>query len=227
LSRPQCKLVRVFDVEHIIQSGGILLIALIVFTESGLLVGFFLPGDTLLFGAGLAASQGELSLIWLIAAVVIAAIVGDNVGYSIGRRTGHRIFKKKDSLLFKQEYLEKAEKFYDAHGGKTIILARFVPMVRTFAPVVAGAGKMPRRRFMMFNVVGGLLWGVGMPLLGYWVGNRIPGLDKYIELVLLAVVVLSFGLAMFHVLREKKNRQLLASRIKLSLRNLFLNKKVD
>lgn len=227
MSRAQCKLVRVFDVEHIIQSGGILLIGLIVFTESGLLVGFFLPGDTLLFGAGLAASQSELSLIWLLVVVVIAAIVGDNVGYSIGRRTGPRIFKKKDSLLFKQDYLEKAEKFYEAHGGKTIILARFVPMVRTFAPVVAGASKMPRRRFMMFNVIGGILWGVGVPLLGYWVGNRIPGLDKYIEYVLLGVVVVSFGLAILHILREKKNRQLLASRIKASLRKVFLNKKVD
>lgn len=215
------------SVDAIIQTGGILLIAAIVFAESGLLIGFFLPGDTLLFGAGLYASQGRLSLTWLIVSVVIAAVIGDNVGYSIGRRTGHRIFKKKDSLLFKHEYIEQAEKFYERHGGKTIILARFTPVVRTFAPIVAGVGKMPRERFFAFNVVGGILWGAGMPLLGYFIGSRIPELDKYIELVLLGVIILSILLAVSHLLREKENRQILAARLKLVLRNIFLNKKVD
>lgn len=215
------------DVEHIIQAWGILAVALIVFAESGLLIGFFLPGDTLLFGAGLAASQGELSLFWLIMFVVIAAIVGDNVGYSIGRRTGHRIFKKKDGIFFRHEYLERAEKFYEAHGGKTIVLARFTPIVRTFAPVVAGASKMPRERFMFFNVAGGLLWGIGMPLLGYWFGSKIPGLDKYIEIVLLGVVVLSLCLALFHLFKERETRQLVWQRLKLFGRNVLLNKKLD
>jgi membrane-associated protein len=215
------------SVDTIIETGGILLIAAVVFAESGLLIGFFLPGDTLLFGAGLYASQGDLSLIWLLAAVVIAAILGDNVGYSIGRRTGHRIFKKKDSLLFKHDYIERAERFYERHGGKTIILARFTPIVRTFAPIVAGVGKMPRRRFMAFNVVGGVLWGIGMPLLGYFVGSRIPNLDKYIELVMLIVIVVSVMLAFGHILHEKENRQIVVDRIKLALRNIFLNKKVD
>lgn len=216
-----------FDIEHLIQSGGILIVSLIVFAESGLLVGFFLPGDTLLFGAGLAASQGEISLLWLILAVVAAAVIGDNVGYSIGRRTGHRIFSKKDGILFRQEYLERAEKFYEAHGGKTIILARFVPVVRTFAPVVAGASKMPRQRFFMFNIVGGIVWGAGMPLLGYFVGNRIPGLDKYIEVVILGVVALSLILAFAHVLKDAKTRKLLAARVKDFLSKVFLNKRVD
>lgn len=215
------------SVDNIIQAGGIMLIAAIVFAESGLLIGFFLPGDTLLFGAGLYASQGKLSLPILLLSVVIAAIVGDNVGYSIGRRTGPRLFRKKDSLLFRQEYLDQAEKFYERHGGKTIILARFMPVVRTFAPIVAGIGKMPRQRFVLFNVVGGITWGAGMPLLGYWVGARIPHLDKYIELVMLGVIVLSFLLAVSHLLREKQSRQIIAAKIKLILRNIFLNKSVD
>ena len=198
------------------------MVALIVFAESGLLIGFFLPGDTLLSGAGLAASQGELSLPILIIAVVTAAIVGDNVGYSIGRRAGPRIFKKEDGILFRQEYLEKSEEFYEKHGGKTIIIARFVPIVRTFAPVVAGASKMTRRRFFAFNVVGGILWGAGMPLLGYFVGNRIPGLDKYIEIVILGVVLLSLLIAFAHVLKDARTRQIIRKKLKRGLQKIFL-----
>ncbi len=216
-----------FDIESIVHTGGILLVSLIVFAESGLLVGFFLPGDTLLFGAGLAASQGELSLPWLIIAVVTAAIVGDNVGYSIGRRMGPRLFKKKDGIIFRQEYIETAESFYEKHGGKTIVLARFTPIVRTFAPVVAGASKMPRQRFMFFNIAGGILWGAGMPLLGYFVGNRIPGLDKYIEIVILGVVVLSLLLAFGHILRDPKTRKLLWQKIKGWTSKVALNKRID
>lgn len=216
-----------FDINQLLSAGGlvgVLIVAAIVFAESGLLVGFFLPGDTLLFGAGLLASQGELPIVTLIIATVLAAIVGDNVGYSIGRRSGPRLFKKKDGLLFRQEYIVRAEEFYEKHGGKTIILARFTPIVRTFAPVVAGVGKMPRKRFMMFNVVGGVLWGTGMPLLGYYVGSRIPGLDKYIEYVLLGVVLLSIGLSLLHLLKEKETRQKIWEKIR---RNVFLNKRTD
>ena len=192
--------------ESIIKTGGVLLIAAIVFAESGLLIGFFLPGDTLLFGAGLYAANGEISLPWLIIAVVVAAIIGDNVGYSIGRQGGKRLFNKPDSAFFRQEHLDKAEAFYQKHGGKTIIMARFMPIVRTFAPVVAGAGKMSRRRFMGFNVIGGMLWGAGMPLLGYFVGNRIPNLDKYIEVIMIVVMALSVLLAVSHLLRNRSSR---------------------
>lgn len=195
------------SVTKILEAGGILLVAAIIFAESGLLVGFFLPGDTLLFGAGLYASQGKMSLPILIVAVVLAAIIGDNVGYSIGKRGGEKLFKKKDSMFFRQEHLDQAAAFYEKHGGKTIILARFMPIVRTFAPVVAGASKMPRERFVLFNIVGGVLWGVGMPLLGYLVGERIPSLDKYIELVMLGVVVVSLLLALSHLLRHKAKKQ--------------------
>ena len=207
-----------FDVNSIITSGGILLISLIVFAESGLLVGFFLPGDTLLFAAGLAASQGQVSLIVLIVAIILAAIIGDNVGYSFGQKAGPRIFQKKDGIIFRHEYLDQAEKFYEKHGGKTIIMARFVPIVRTFAPVVAGAGKMPRERFMFFNVFGGMLWGAGMPLLGYFVGNRIPHLDKYIEVVMIAIILASFGLALLHLLKDKTTRQKIFTAFKAKLR---------
>ncbi len=216
-----------FDVGHLIQAGGILLIAMIVFAESGLLIGFFLPGDSLLFGAGLAASQGRFSLMALILAVIVAAIIGDNVGYSIGRRAGPRLFRRKDSLFFRQEYLEQAETFYKRHGGKTIVLARFTPIVRTFAPVVAGASKMPRKRFLFFNVVGGIVWGAGLPMLGYWVGGRIPHLDQYIEVVMVGVIVASFGLALYHLLKEKETRQRVVNKVRLIVRNIFLNKNID
>jgi membrane-associated protein len=216
-----------FDLENIIQSGGILAVALIVFAESGLLVGFFLPGDTLLLSAGIFAAQGKLPLIWLIVAVVIAAILGDNVGYSIGRRTGHRIFKKKDGIFFRHEHIERAEKFYEEHGGKTIILARFLPVVRTFAPIVAGVGKMPRRRFMFFNVFGGLFWGAGVTLLGYWFGSKIPDIDKYIMPTIGAVTVLTFGPALYHLFKDKQTRHLVWQKVKFVLRNFLLNKKVD
>lgn len=216
-----------FDTQALIASGGILIVAAIVFAESGLLIGFFLPGDTLLFSAGLLAAQGVVSLPLLLVAIVVAAIVGDNVGYSIGRRAGPRIFKKEDGILFHKEHLMRAEKFYEAHGGKTVTLARFVPVVRTFAPVVAGAGKMPRRRFMFYNVVGALIWGVGVTLLGYWLGSKIPGLDHYIEYILIGVVVLSLGLSFLHVLREPKARKAMIAGIRNQISKIALNKKVD
>lgn len=211
-----------FDVESLVRGGGILIVALIVFAESGLLIGFFLPGDTLLFGAGLLASQGEVSIVPLIFFTVLAAILGDNVGYSIGRRSGKRMFNKKDGIIFRAEHLERAEQFYEKHGGKTIILARFTPVVRTFAPVVAGMGKMSRRRFMMFNVAGGILWGAGMTLLGYHLGSRIPGLDHYIEYVLIGVVTLSIGLSMVHLLKDKDTRTKLWEK---AMQYIFLNKR--
>ncbi|MBP7767016.1 VTT domain-containing protein [Candidatus Saccharibacteria bacterium] len=208
------------DVNQLIQSGGILLIALIVFAESGLLVGFFLPGDSLLFAAGLYASQGNFSLYWLIASVVVAAVVGDNVGYGIGKKAGQRIFRKKDGIIFRKEYLQKSEEFYELHGGKTIIIARFTPIVRTFAPVVAGASNMDRQKFMAYNVIGGVLWGAGIPVLGYFIGNKIPHLDKYIEMVVVAVVVVSIFLSIFHVLKDKETRTKLRAAVRAKIKNL-------
>jgi membrane-associated protein len=216
-----------FNVDHIISAGGILIVSLIIFAESGLLVGFFLPGDTLLFGAGLAASQGKFSLLWLIICVSLAAIIGDNVGYTLGHRAGPRIFKKKDGILFRQEYIQKSEEFYEKHGGKTIILARFTPIVRTFAPVVAGAGNMPRRRFTLFNIIGGLLWSGGMSILGYSIGGKIPHLDQYIEKVIIGVMVLSILLAFGHLLKDPKVRTMMWTGLRTNLGKIFLSKKVD
>ena len=190
------------------------IVGAIIFSESGLLIGFFLPGDTLLFSAGLLASTGKINLVWLMLTTIVAAVIGDNVGYNIGKRAGPKIFTRKDSLLFKQEYIETASKFYDKHGGKTIILARFTPIVRTFAPVVAGVGEMPRKRFMAYNVIGGILWGICMPLLGYFLGHRFPKLDHYIEYILLFAVVSSLLVSAWHILKDKKNRQHLRAKLR-------------
>jgi len=194
----------VFDVEHIIQSGGLLLIGLTVFAESGLLIGFFLPGDTLLFAAGFFASQDKLPLLWLLVVLVCAAVIGDNVGYTIGKHTGKRIFRKKDGVLFRHEYIMRAEEFYEKHGGKTIILARFVPIVRTFAPMVAGAGNMDRKRFMIFNIVGAIIWSVSVTMLGFWLGSKIPNIDKYILPVILLATVFTFSPPLIHVWRDRR-----------------------
>ncbi len=164
----------------------------IVFAETGLLAGFFLPGDSLLVTAGFVASQGKLDLIKLNLLLSAAAILGDSTGYLIGLKVGPRIFSKEDSFFFKKEYLERTHRFFEKYGGKTIILARFVPIVRTFAPTVAGVGRMQYRRFLAFNVVGGLLWVWGMTAIGYFLGASFPGLSKHIDLVILAVIVISF-----------------------------------
>jgi membrane-associated protein len=206
-----------FDVEHLVQSGGILLIGLIVFAESGLLIGFFLPGDTLLFTAGFFAAQGKLSLGWLLAVIVAAAIVGDNVGYTIGKHSGKRIFKKKEGLFFRKQYVDQAQAFYERHGGKTIIIARFVPIVRTFAPVVAGIGQMDRKRFVMFNVIGAFGWGIGVTLLGYFLGTKIPNIDAYIEPVIGGAMLFAFAPTIFHIskdlLKRRRNKRRAAAEL--------------
>lgn len=191
------------NVESIIQSGGLLLVALIIFAETGLLVGFFLPGDTLLFTAGFFAAQGKLPLLWLIPITIVAAIIGNEVGYEIGARTGKRIFRKKDGVFFREEYIEKAEMFYEKHGGKTIVLARFVPIIRTFSAVVAGVGRMPRLKFFVYNLIGAVLWCTSVTVLGYWLGSKIPSIDKYILPVVLLATVFTFGPPLVHVLRDR------------------------
>lgn len=202
------------NVESIIQNGGLFLIGAIIFAESGLLVGFFLPGDTLLFSAGFFASQGKLPIAGLLAVVILAAVVGDNVGYTIGKRAGRRLFKKQDGILFRQEYVQRAEEFYKKHGGKTIIIARFIPVVRTFAPVVAGIGSMSRKRFMLYNIVGGTLWGAGVSLLGYALGSRIHNIDRYLLPVMGLAVAISFAPALYHIIGDQETRQKLIAKLK-------------
>jgi len=182
---------RVYDVEAIIRWGGVLMLVAIVFAETGLLFGFFLPGDSLLVTAGVFAAAGHLNIGTVLVPCTVAAVVGDQLGYYIGYRTGPRIFRREDSLLFKRKHLLRARDFYERHGGKTIILARFVPIIRTFAPVVAGVGQMEYRRFVTFNVVGGFGWVWSMSLLGYSLGRMVPDIDRHIHVVIAVVIVLS------------------------------------
>jgi membrane-associated protein len=163
---------------------------LIVFAETGLLIGFFLPGDSLLFTAGVLAGQGKLELWLLLPGAFLAAVAGDQVGYVIGHRAGPRLFRRPDSRLFKQEYVTRTHEFFEHHGPKAVVLARFVPVVRTFMPVLAGVGKMNRRLFTIYNLIGGLIWAIGVTLLGYALGNAIGNsIDTYL-LPLIALVIL-------------------------------------
>lgn len=201
-----------FDVTHIIQAGGLLLIAAIIFAESGMLVGFFFPGDTLLLSAGVFAAQGKLPLALTIAVVAAAAIAGDNIGYQIGRSLGPRLFRKKDSLIFRHDYIMRAEKFYEKYGSKTMLLAHFVPVIRTFAPVTAGAGHMVRRKFILFDAIGDIAWAIIVTLLGFFVGSRIPNLDHYILPVFFIIIIISFGPALYNILKDEKIRSVLKAK---------------
>ncbi|MFY9550834.1 MAG: VTT domain-containing protein [Thermoanaerobaculia bacterium] len=178
------------DVETLVRVGGLTAMTIIVFAETGLLVGFFLPGDSLLVTAGVFAGTGQLNLLPLILVLTAAAILGDTVGYWFGRKTGPALFKRPKSLLFNPEHLRRAHDFYEKHGGKTIVIARFMPIIRTFAPIVAGMAQMQYRRFLSFNVFGGALWVLSMTLIGYFLG-QIPGVREHIEVVILVVVFLS------------------------------------
>jgi membrane-associated protein len=195
-----------FDVNHILQAGGLLVIAAIIFAESGMMVGFFFPGDTLLLSAGVLAASGKLSLPSVMVVIALAAIVGDNTGYQIGKSLGPRLFKKKDSLVFRKEYIDKAEEFYEKHGSKTMLLAHFVPVIRAFAPVTAGASKMPRKLFIIFDAIGDIAWTILLSLFGYYIGSRIPSIDKYIEPVLVLVIVIVLAPTIFHIVRDPKIR---------------------
>jgi membrane-associated protein len=178
--------------ESLIEAFGTLGLFAIVFAESGLLFGFFLPGDSLLFTAGLLASRGTLSLPVVILGVIVAAIAGDQVGYVIGRRAGPALFKRPDSKLFHKKNLERAHAYFEKNGPKTIILARFLPVIRTFAPVVAGVGQMDYRRFVTFNVIGGVAWGAGVTVAGYTLGSSIPDIDRWLLPIILSISALSF-----------------------------------
>ena len=178
------------DVETLIRVGGLTAMTAIVFAETGLLIGFFLPGDSLLVTAGVFAAAGKLNLWHVIGLLSVAAIVGDTVGYWFGRRVGHALFKRPKSLLFNPAHLRRAHDFYEKHGGKTIIIARFMPIIRTFAPIVAGMGEMNYRRFLSFNVFGGIFWVISMTGIGYFLG-QIPGVREHIEIVIIVVVFLS------------------------------------
>jgi len=193
-----------FDLVALIKAAGYLGLFGIVFAESGLFVGFFLPGDSLLFTAGFLASQGFLN-IWILAPLAfIAAILGDNFGYAFGRRVGPAIFTRERSLFFHKEYLERARIFYEAHGGKAIVLARFLPVIRTFAPILAGVGRMRYPTFLFYNVIGAALWAIGLTFLGFYLGNAIPNIDRYLVPIVLVIVIISSLPTLLHLVRHRE-----------------------
>jgi membrane-associated protein len=194
---------RIYDVEFLVRAGGLFVLIIIVFTETGLLLGFFLPGDSLLVTAGIFAARGDLDLMTLNTSLSLAAIAGDSVGYGIGARTGPKIFTREDSLFFNRKHLISAKEFYDRHGGFTIVIARFMPIIRTFAPVVAGVGAMQYRKFVAYNVFGGIFWVMTTTLAGYFLGTMVPNIQERIHLVIAIVIVLSLLPAIIKFAGEK------------------------
>ncbi|HEX8140919.1 MAG TPA: VTT domain-containing protein [Pyrinomonadaceae bacterium] len=194
-----------------IAAAGYVVILFVVFAETGLAAGFFLPGDSLLFVAGLFAADGKLNLFALLVGVFLAAVIGDAVGYFTGSKMGPRLFKRQQSLLFRPSHLQKAQAFYEKYGGKTIIIARFVPIVRTFAPIVAGAAQMPYRQFVVFNIIGGFLWVFTMILGGYFLGRAFPALREHIEIVVIVIVALSLMPPVIEYLKSRRAKARAAS----------------
>jgi len=202
----------------------VLIVAAIIFAESGLLIGFFLPGDSLLFTLGFLI-QGtstfrlDINIFLVMAILFAAAVIGDNTGYTFGKKIGPRLFKRPNSILFKQENVQKAQDFYDQYGGKTIIIARFVPIVRTFVPLIAGIGKMNHKTFFLFNMIGALLWTIGITMLGYFLGAALGKMGVDIDTILLPIIfvilVASISPALYHLLKDKKQRQAIWAATKL------------
>lgn len=227
-----------FDLMQFAQTAGpwaaLLIVAAIIFAESGLLIGFFLPGDSILFTLGFLI-QGtsnfhiDLNIHLVILVLSAAAILGDSVGYTFGRKVGPHVFKRPNSIIFRQENIQKAQVFYDRYGGKTIIIARFIPIVRTFAPVVAGAAKMKYRTFLTFNIIGGAVWAAGVTYLGFFLGKLLHGFGLDIDTFLLPIValilIISIAPALYHLLKDRKQRQAIWAASKLQWRKLFGKRK--
>lgn len=192
------------DLVILIKTVGYIGIFGIIFAESGLFLGFFLPGDSLLFTAGFLASQEFFNLWALVIISFVAAVLGDSFGYAFGRRIGSALFKKEDSMLFHKDHLESSRKFYEQYGAKTIVLARFMPIVRTFAPILAGVGKMRYPLFLFFNVIGGLVWSLGIILFGYFLGSVVPNPDRYLFPIIFLIIIFSFLPLIIHFVKKKK-----------------------
>lgn len=207
-------LTSMFDVESIIQTGGLLIIALIIFAESGMFVGFFFPGDTLLMTAGIFAAQGHLNIAEVILVIAFAAILGDNVGYHIGKQFGRGLFKKKDGVFFRQDYVQRAEKFYERWGSRTMLFSHFIPIVRTFAPPVAGVARMNYKQFFFYDAIGIIAWSFLVTMVGYWFGSRIPNVENYLILGVVGVMAFTLGPTFYHIgkallenRRQKNNKK--------------------
>ncbi len=195
---------RLSSLDELIRWGGYVVLACIVFAETGLLVGFFLPGDSLLVTAGLVAASGHLDIVTLNVLLSAMAIIGDTLGYYIGAKTGPKLFTREKSLFFAKDHLLKTKAFYEKYGNKTIVIARFIPLARTFAPVVAGVGQMPYRRFVTYNILGGIFWVFSMTMIGYLLGRTIPDIDKHISKVVIAVIILSILPGVIEFIRERR-----------------------
>lgn len=204
-----------FDLVQTIQTIGYAGLFGVIFAESGLFFGFFFPGDSLLFTAGFLASQGFFDEKILIPLFAVAAIVGDSAGYWTGAKSGKWLMRRKDSFFFKKAYIMRAQHFYDKHGGKTLILARFVPAVRTFVPIVAGMAGMEYKRFLVFNIIGGILWGAGLSAAGYFLGSRIPNVETYLLPIVLVVIFLSLLPGLIHMRKDM---------LKVARKNKYLKK---
>lgn len=188
----------------IIVNAGYVAFFVTIFAESGFLLGFFLPGDSLLFTAGILASNGILNIYTLIIGAILAAIVGDSFGYFVGHKAGEALFNRPNSRFFKQEYVEKTEQFFEKHGTKTIILARFVPIVRTFAPIMAGVGSMKYRVFLSYNIIGGILWAGGLLWISYFLGKQIPNIENYLHYIILGILVVSILPIIIELIRNRR-----------------------
>ncbi len=197
---------KIYAIPDIICFVGYILLFMIVFAETGIFVSFFLPWNSLLITAGLFAAAGKLDIVLLNLLLIPAAIIGDSFGYWFGEKVGKRLFEREKSRIFKKDHLLKAKAFYDRHGGKTIILARFMPLIRTFAPIVAGATDMHYRKFVSYNILGGILWVLAMTMTGYIIGASVPNIEKNIGVLVISVVIISFIPAGIEYLRERKKR---------------------
>lgn len=203
-----------FDLVEILKTVGYLGVFSIIFAETGLFIGFFLPGDSLLFTAGFLASQNIFNIYVLIPILFIAAVTGDSTGYLLGQKFGKRLFQRENSRLFNKEHLLRAKHFYEKHGGKTIILARFIPVIRTFAPVVAGMGDMNYPQFLFYNIIGAVIWAIGMPLLGFFLGKSIPNVDKYLLPIIFLIILISVLPGIYEALNTKQKRENFINQIK-------------
>jgi membrane-associated protein len=198
----------IYDVKSLVIWAGYVGMCFIIFAETGLLVGFFLPGDSLLVSAGLFASTGDLNILYLNLLLIPSAILGNAAGYWIGYKSGPRLFKREQSLLFRKDYLIKTKEFYDKHGGSTIMITRFMPFFRTFAPIVAGIGQMKYIKFLNYNIVSAVLWILSMTLIGFYLGRTIPNIESHIDIVILIIVFLSLLPAIFKFLKHKFSKKI-------------------
>lgn len=200
------------SVTHIIQSGGLPLLAAILYAEAGLFLGFFLPGDTLLIAAGIYAHQGHMPLVGVIVVAALAAILGDNTGYFIGRKLGPAVFTKPDGIIFRKDHIATSHKFFERYGAKTLLVSHYLPIVRSFTPLLAGVGDMNYRRFVIFNAIGDISWAVSITLVGYYIGSRIPNIDTYILIIIGAAIAFSLLPTIYHAgklhLRKRKAKNL-------------------